>query len=222
MSAFVQASRSVHSGTNLLLVDVRDETERMGGEIPSSVRTCGQLHDPAMSRVGSEWRRGRTVVFYCTRSLSRAPAAAHLLIRQLEAGAAGSATAAASGPPARDAAGRIERLAVLSGGICAYLQHVLLRLAECGAGYAPGAGGAADVAAFVADFDPDMWLLAGAAGAAGGEQIAHVSEHPEVLAERRAARALADDGETSDELAFLVTQRCSLSPQSASSMPYIS
>jgi hypothetical protein len=166
-----------------------------------------------MTRVAAEWRRGRTVVFYCTRSLSRAPAAAHLFIRQLESGCGGA-------PPAHDSAGRIERLAVLSGGVCAYLQHVLQRLSECGAGYTPGAGGAADVAAFVADFDPDMWLLAGGSGG-GGEHVAHVSEHPEVLAERRAARALADDGETSDELAFLVGQRCSLSPQSACSMPYI-
>ncbi len=210
------------SGFNLLLVDVRDDSERTGGEIASSVRmSCTHLQDPAVARCAAEWHRGRTVVIYCTRSLSRAPAAAQHLIRCLEAG-----VTSGGGPLPRDTAGRIERLAVLEGGICSYLQHVIQRLADRRYGTVNGfpdsAGGVPDVSTFIADFDPEMWLLASSVGAGCGEDVAHISEHPAVQEERRAARALADDGETSDELAFLVGQRCSLSPPAASSMPYIS
>ena len=118
---------------------------------------------------------------------------------------------------------------MLEGGICGYLQQVILRLSERRAynysgSYPGGVGGMPDVSDFVANYDPNMWLLASAASDcdSNGEQVAHISEYPAVMEERLAARALADDGETSDELAFLVDQRCCLAPAAASSMPYIS
>ena len=194
-----------------MIIDARDEGERSGGHIQCSVHLPGsgsRAQDCALTQMAAEWRRGKNLVLYCTRSLSRAPVAAQHLIRILESQA---------GTLAKDSDGRVERIALLEGGICNYLQFALRETASrrpC----IDVSDELLSLSESISGFDPDMWLLS---GATEDGQVAHVSEYPEIADERRAAKVLVD-AEMSDELAFLVDKRCSLSPPAATCMPYIS
>mmetsp|Transcript_30863 Transcript_30863/g.82734 ORF Transcript_30863/g.82734 Transcript_30863/m.82734 type:complete len:286 (+) Transcript_30863:87-944(+) len=221
-----------------LIIDCREESEFSGGSVLSSYHLPWSRHQQSdIEAIAAEWRRGRTVVFYCIRSQTRAPSAALALIKHLIAHSAG--------PVPGSAHGVIDRIAVLDGGIIGFLLHLFERLS--GRHPASSCGQESELADYIADFQFDMWVASPQDAAAPVPsslpteeplksarssttevsppplpplQVMHLSEVPEAMETRRLAQYA--DAETGDELAFLMAQSSSLDGGGSACMSYIS
>lgn len=194
-----------NGGSNMLLIDVREEIEMEGGHIPGAqiVPLSGLAQ-----RIGdlvSAWKSGRHLVVYCSRCLSKAPCAIQQIIRSMD-----------QEHGATQGTEPVPMLSILQGGFVAYLEHVATYYPQSvSSGSTPSYEALQD---FVAGFDPNKWVVEEGAD----RLLRHVSEckeGDEVVEERKAAGI--EDAHVSDELAFLVQSACVLAPPAADSMPYI-
>mmetsp|Transcript_67387 Transcript_67387/g.159847 ORF Transcript_67387/g.159847 Transcript_67387/m.159847 type:complete len:259 (+) Transcript_67387:273-1049(+) len=192
----------------LLIVDVRESGESSGGHITGAQCSGGDINASQLRDLAERWRAGSHIVLYCTRSQSRAPLAASRLLKQLEdAGPAASRDQAhADGP----------RVSVLEGGIVALVEHVFH--AVQGGEMSGGVEECSPPDELLREYDASFWMLR---MEREGAVLIHASEHA-LDSQQESQVSLIVEAEVSDELAFLVDQRMSLSPAQAQSMPYIS
>jgi len=188
----------------VVLLDVRENSEREGGHIKGSIR-CGVLLSPTqMDDLVARWREGCHIVFACMRSSSRAPLAAQRLISHMEQRGLND-----FGP----------RVSLLEGGIVGFVEYLFQ---QHGNGAASLNGQDDLPAAILSGFDPNMWTVA---YLPEGPHVAHITE-----CDQSGNLCLGGSGglerlvveEASEELSFLMDHSLSLSPPPASSMPYIS
>mmetsp|Transcript_931 Transcript_931/g.2057 ORF Transcript_931/g.2057 Transcript_931/m.2057 type:complete len:247 (-) Transcript_931:40-780(-) len=182
----------------LLPIDVRDAKESAGGMVVGSLQLDSAIQQVQLDNLVEMWRSGRHLVFYCTRSLTRAPVLAQQLLTRMEN--LGCVGVSCDEEP---------RVSVLEGGIVGLMQAVMRLYSQQTVELEPPKD-------LVSNFQPEKWIFC---YSPDGPQVAHVSEMSE-NAEREVEELVEE--EMCDELTFLVDQRMSLSPQVQGSMPYIS
>eukprot|EP00802_Teleaulax_amphioxeia_P012996 Tamp_13043.p1 GENE.Tamp_13043~~Tamp_13043.p1 ORF type:complete len:302 (-),score=57.89 Tamp_13043:849-1640(-) len=207
--------RQHHDSQQFVVVDTRTEEEAVGGCVCGAIRSSTNLSQSEIEQLVVHYRAGRRIIFYCLRSQSRAPLAAQKLLQVIDAQV---------GRGAAQEERFDERVCVLQGGFAGLLQEVVSGMA--------GMEHQVMVSlhevdhkvprTVVTDLEADKWALS---PSPGGPALAHISEvqnwQTSNVTQGRQVEQLMQE-EVSQELAYLVDQRMSLSPPAAGSMPYIS
>jgi len=207
-----------------IVVDTRAEQEASGGSVAGAVRGSTRLSPHEVDQLVEHYRAGRQIIFYCLRSQSRAPLAAQKLLQAIDmvggrvAGEGQNGTAC--GDDATD-----PRVCVVEGGLVALIQGIVRSM--------PPQIQQTLVSLHDVDQDLPRDLIQGLEAdkwavmqTPDGPLVAHVSElqTPVMSKSELESRQVEEmmQAEMSEELAYLVDQRMSLSPPAAGSMPYIS
>lgn len=200
-----------------IIVDTRTADEAAGGCVVGAIRANTRLSQDAVQQLVGHYRAGRRIFFYCLRSQARAPLAAQNLLQAIDL--QGGRSAGESGGGDRTD----PNVCVVEGGLVALVQGLIRAV--------PAATQRMLVSlhdvdqdlptAIIQGLEADKWAVT---QTPDGPVVAHVTELPnwQLNPEVREAEELME-AEMSEELAYLVDQRMSLSPPAAGQfMSYIS